>query len=129
VIATAAIGSGATERIQQQIASIGSNLIIILPGSLTSSGMRMGTGNAVTLTESDTRELSAECPDIAMAVPIVRGGAQIVYENNNWATVVYGTTPGYLDVRDIPVHEGMPFTQQDVDSANKVALPGRTVVT
>jgi putative ABC transport system permease protein len=129
VIATAAIGSGAKERIQQQIASIGSNIIIIIPGSLTSSGMRMGTGNAVTLTESDARELSVECPDIALAVPVVRGGAQIVYESNNWATVVYGTTPGYLEVRDIPVAEGAPFTRQDVDSANKVALLGRTVVT
>lgn len=129
VIATAAIGSGATERIQQQIASIGSNIIIILPGSLTSSGMRMGTGNAVTLSESDARELSVQCPDIALAVPIVRGGAQIVYENSNWATVVYGTTPGFLEVRDIPVAEGVSFSQQDVDSANKVALLGRTVVT
>src|ERR1019366_7213126 len=82
VIATAAIGSGATQRIQQQIASIGSNLIIVLPGSLTSSGMRMGTGNAVTLSETDERELPAQCPDVALAVPIVRGGAQIVYENN-----------------------------------------------
>jgi putative ABC transport system permease protein len=129
VIATAAIGSGAKERIQQQIASIGSNIIIIIPGSLTSSGMRMGTGNAVTLTESDARELSVQCPDIALAVPIVRGGAQIVYENSNWATVVYGTTPGFLEVRDISVGEGAPFTQQDVDSGNKVALLGKTVAT
>ncbi len=106
VIATAAIGSGAKQRIQQQIASIGSNVIIVLPGSLTSSGMRMGTGNAVTLSESDARELPAQCPDVALAVPLVRGGAQIVYENNNWATIVYGTTPGYLDVRDLSVAEG-----------------------
>ena len=70
VIATAAIGSGAKQRIQQQIASIGSNTIIVLPGSLTSSGLRMGTGNAVTLTESDARELPAQCPDIALAVPV-----------------------------------------------------------
>jgi putative ABC transport system permease protein len=66
VIATAAIGSGAKQRIQQQIASIGSNVIIVLPGSLTSSGLRMGTGNAVTLSESDARELPAQslslCP-------------------------------------------------------------------
>jgi putative ABC transport system permease protein len=129
VIATAAIGSGAKERIQQQIASIGSNIIIIIPGSLTSSGMRMGAGNAVTLTEFDARELSVQCPDIALAVPIVRGGAQIVYENSNWATVVYGTTPGFLEVRDISVGEGAPFTQQDVDSGNKVALLGKTVAT
>jgi putative ABC transport system permease protein len=128
VIATAAIGSGAKQRIQQQIASIGSNTIIVLPGSLTSSGLRMGTGNAVTLSESDARDLPMQCPDIALAVPVVRGGAQIVYESNNWATFVIGTTPGYLRVREISVAAGAAFSQQDVDSANKVALLGKTVV-
>lgn len=129
VIATAAIGSGAKQRIQQQIASIGSNTIIVLPGSLTSSGLRMGTGNAVTLTETDAREISAQCPDISYAVPVVRGGAQIVNENNNWATILFGTTPDFLVVRDLSVAQGSSFTQQDVDSANKVALLGKTVVT
>ena len=62
-------------------------------------------------------------------MPLVRGGAQIVYENNNWATIIYGTTPGFLEVRDLSVAEGSPFSQQDVDSANKVALLGETVVT
>lgn len=129
VIATAAIGSGAKQRIQQQIASIGSNTIIVLPGSLTSSGLRMGTGNAVTLSESDSRDLPAQCRDIALAVPVVRGGAQIVYESNNWATIIFGTTPGFLQVRELSVAEGAAFSQQDVDSANKVALLGKTVVT
>jgi len=129
VIATAAIGSGAKQRIQQQIASIGSNTIIILPGSLTSSGLRMGTGNAVTLSESDGHELPTQCPDIALAVPVVRGGAQIVYENNNWATIIFGTTPGFLVVRELSIAEGSAFSQQDVDSANKVAVLGMTVVT
>ena len=128
VIATAAIGSGAKRRIEEQIASIGSNVIIVLPGSLTSSGLRMGTGNAITLSESDARELSLQCPDIALAVPAVRGGAQVVYGNSNWATIIAGTTPGYLEVRELSVAEGAPFTQQDVDGADKVALVGRTVV-
>src|SRR6516165_5565485 len=128
VIATAAIGSGAKRRIEEQIASIGSNVIIVLPGSLTSSGLRMGTGNAITLSESDARELSLQCPDIALAVPAVRGGAQVVYGNSNWATIITGTTPGYLEVRELSVAEGAPFTQQDVDGADKVALVGRTVV-
>ncbi len=127
VIATAAIGSGAKVSIQRQIASIGSNLIIVLPGSLTSSGMRMGTGNAITLTESDARDLMQQSLDIARAVPVVRGGAQVVYENSNWATILFGTTPGFLDVRGVTVADGAPFTQQDVDSASKVALLGPTV--
>ncbi len=62
-------------------------------------------------------------------MPLVRGGAQIVYENSNWATIVYGTTPRFLDVRDLSVADGSAFTQQDVDSANKVAVLGKTVVT
>jgi len=128
VIATVAIGSGATERIQQQIASIGSNIIIVLPGSTTSAGLRMGTGNAVTLTEADARELVAQCPDVALVAPMVRGGAQVVYGNNNWATIIYGVTPDYLAIRDFSVVDGSEFTQQDVEGANKVALLGKTVV-
>ncbi|HSM85957.1 MAG TPA: ABC transporter permease [Candidatus Limnocylindrales bacterium] len=128
VIATVAVGSGATQRIQQQIASIGSNIIIILPGSTTSSGMHMGMGAAVTLTENDARELMAQCPAVASAAPMIRGGAQIVYGDNNWATIIFGTTPDYLTIRDYSVAQGMPFTQQDVDGGNKVALLGQTVV-
>ncbi len=128
VIATVAIGSGATERIQQQIASIGSNLVIILPGSMSTSGLRLGSGNAVTLTESDAKELVAQCPAVAFAAPLVRGAAQIVYGNNNWATIIYGVTPDYLTIRDLTVASGAEFTQQDVDSATKVAVIGQTLV-
>lgn len=128
VIATIAVGSGATQRIQQQIASIGSNLIIIIPGSLTASGLRMGTGNAVTLSESDARELMAQCPDVALAAPVLRGTAQVVYGNNNWATSILGITPAYLDIREISMGDGAAFSQHDVDAANTVALLGKTVV-
>ena len=73
VIATVAIGSGATQRIRDQIASIGSNIIIITPGSTSSSGVRLGTGNAATLSESDAGDIPAQCPDVALAAPYVRG--------------------------------------------------------
>jgi putative ABC transport system permease protein len=128
VIATVAIGSGATQRIQQQIASIGSNIIIVVPGSMSSSGVRLGAGNAVTLSEADAKELVVQCPDVALAAPLVRGGAQVIYGNNNWATNVYGVTPDYLTIRDLSVAEGAEFTQQDIDSATKVAVLGRTPV-
>jgi putative ABC transport system permease protein len=128
VIATVAIGSGATQRIQQQIASIGSNIIIVIPGSMSSSGVRLGTGNAVTLSEADARELVAQCPDVALASPMVRGGAQVVNGNNNWATSILGITPDYLTIRELTVAEGSEFAQQDVDSANKVAVLGQTPV-
>ena len=128
VIATVAVGSGATQRVQQQIASIGSNLVIIIPGSLTASGLRMGTGNAVTLSETDAKELTGQCPDIATAAPAVRGGAQVVYGDNNWGTIILNTTPSYLTIRDLSVARGISFSERDVDSANKVALLGQTVV-
>jgi putative ABC transport system permease protein len=128
VIATVAIGTGATQRIQDQIASIGSNIIIVIPGSMSSSGVRLGTGNAVTLSETDARELTAQCPDVALAAPMVRGGAQVVNGNNNWATTIYGITPDYLTIRELTVATGSEFSQQDVDSANKVAVLGQTPV-
>jgi putative ABC transport system permease protein len=127
VIAMVAVGSGASERIQQQIASIGSNVIIVMPGSITTSGIRLGAGNALTLTADDARALGDECPAVAGVAPLVRGGAQTVYGNNNWATSIQGTTPEYLQIRDLAVIEGNAFTQQDVDSATKVALLGKTV--
>ena len=128
VIATVAIGSGATQRIQDQIASIGSNIIIIQPGSTTSSGLRLGSGNAVTLTEADAKDITAQCPSVGLAAPTVRGGAQVVNGNNNWATIIYGTTSNYLTIRQLSVVEGDVFTQEDVDAANTVAVLGKTVV-
>lgn len=128
VIATVAVGTGATQRVQQQIASIGSNIIIVIPGSLTSSGLRMGTGAAVTLTETDARELRAQCPSIAVVAPVVRGGAQMVYENANWASITMGVTPAFLTIRDLTVANGAPFSNHDVEVASKVVILGQTVV-
>ena len=128
VIATVAIGSGASQRIQDQIASIGSNIIIITPGSTSSSGVRLGTGNAVTLSQADAVEIPLQCPDVALTAPYVRGGAQVVNGNSNWATTVYGVTPDYLAIRQLSLVSGAEFTQQDVDSANKVAVLGQTPV-
>jgi putative ABC transport system permease protein len=128
VIAMVAVGSGAQVRIQEQIASIGSNLIVVLSGSVTSSGIRMGTGNAQTLTEDDARAIIRECDASAYAAPVVRGGVQTVYSNNNWGTQVLGTTPDYLPIRDLAVERGQPFTTSDVESASRVALLGKTVI-
>ena len=127
VIAMVAIGSGATARIQEQIQSIGSNIIMVLPGSITSNGIRMGAGAGMTLTEDDAKAIAAECPAVAAAAPTVRGGAQVMAGNSNWATSIMGVTPDYLSVRDTTVESGNPFTNQDVDSAAKVALLGETV--
>jgi len=128
VIAMMAVGSGATARITEQIQSIGSNLIIILSGSVTSGGIRLGHGAAMTLSEEDAKAIALECPAVAAASPSVRGTAQVVFGNNNWSTVIQGAAPEYLEIRDYRVVSGRPFTWQDVDGATKVALVGRTVV-
>ena len=128
VIAMVAIGSGAQARIKEQIASIGSNLIIVLSGSVTSSGIRMGTGNAQTLTEDDARAILRECDAAALTAPAVRGGVQTVYGNNNWGTQILGTTPDYLPIRDLEIERGQAFTNSDVEAASKVALLGKTVI-
>jgi putative ABC transport system permease protein len=129
VIAMVAVGSGATTRIQEQIQSIGSNVIIVLSGSINSGGIRLGSGASQTLSEDDARAMAAECPAVEATSPTVRGGAQVIYGNNNWATSIQGVTPEYLSIRDYSVESGQPFTSQDVDAATKVALLGRTVVT
>jgi putative ABC transport system permease protein len=128
VIATVAVGAGATARIQQQIASIGSNIIQVQGGSINQGGVRTGWGNTQTLTEEDAKAITTECPSVAYAAPISRGQVQVVFGNNNWATQVMGTTPDYLTIRDLGIQSGQSFTQQDVDGSNKVALLGKTVV-
>src|SRR5215467_12366876 len=82
VIAMVAVGSGATARIDEQIQSIGSNVIIVLSGSITSGGIRLGSGASQTLTEDDAKAIAAECSAVAAASGAVRGGAQIVYGNS-----------------------------------------------
>src|ERR1700739_4493091 len=100
VIAMVGVGSGATERIQEQIQSIGSNLIIVLPGSISTNGVRLGAGAALSLTDDEAKAITADCPSVAVVAPLVRGGAQIIYGNNNWATTVQGVTPEYMTIRD-----------------------------
>jgi putative ABC transport system permease protein len=127
VIMMLAIGQGAQFMVDQSIASMGSNLFIILSGSTTSGGLRLGTGATPTLTTSDA-EAIAELPSIAAVAPVSPGTGQIVYGSNNWSTAVAGSTPSILVVRDWPVSAGYAFTDADVRAGTRVALLGRTVV-
>jgi putative ABC transport system permease protein len=129
VIAMVGVGAGATARIQEQIQSIGSNLIIVLPGSVSSNGVRLGSGGVATLTQDDAKAIAEECPSVALTAPAVRGGVQVVYGNNNWATTVQGVTPDYMTLRDYTMLSGQFFTTQDVDAAAKTAVLGETVAT
>jgi len=127
VIAMLAVGTGASRKIAAQISSMGSNLLMILPGSTTSGGVRMGAGTQPTLTMGDAEAILKESSAVAEAAPVLNGVAQVVYRHQNWSTGVVGTTPGMLEVRDWPLALGRPFTQQDVKSATKVCLLGQTV--
>jgi putative ABC transport system permease protein len=127
VITMLAVGTGASQRISQQIASVGSNLMIVLPGSSTAGGIRMGSGTVSTLTRDDAEAIARECPAVADVAPSHNGVAQVVFGNSNWSTGVVGTTPGVLNVRDWTLAAGRPFTDQDVRSATKVCILGQTV--
>ena len=127
VIMMMAVGQGAQFMVDQSIASMGSNLFIVLSGSTTSGGVRLGTGAIPTLTTADA-EAIAELPSIAAVAPVAPGSAQLVYGPNNWATSVMGTTPSFLVVRDWAVSAGSAFSESDVRAETRVALLGRTVV-
>lgn len=128
VIVMIAIGTGVQETISQQIASIGSNLLIIIPGSTTSGGLRMGFGSKPTLTLDDAVAIEQECDAVQYAAPILPGTAQVVYGNQNWSTLVSGVTPEYEEVRGWRPVEGRFFGRLEVDGAAKVCLLGQTVV-
>jgi len=128
VIAMVAVGTGASRKIAEQISSMGSNLLIVLPGATTAGGVRMGSGTQPTLSLSDAEAIQKECPGVLDVAPIFSGIAQVVYGHQNWSTGVVGSSPSILDVRDWPLDSGKPFTQQDVKSATKVCLLGQTVV-
>lgn len=128
VIAMVAVGSGAKKRIAEQIASMGSNLLIVLSGSSTSGGLRFGSGTVPTLTVDDAKAILNEIPAVKYVAPTLGGGAQIVFGNQNWSTIINGTTPEALEIREWPLSSGRSFTQQDIDGAAKVCLLGKTVV-
>ncbi|MBI2354326.1 MAG: ABC transporter permease [Deltaproteobacteria bacterium] len=127
VIAMMAVGSGASYVISQQIASIGSNIILVLPGTTTSGGLRTGSGGVQTLTSDDVRAIMTESPSVALAAGTIRTSGQVVYGNMNWSTVVMGASPELFEIREWPVVSGRLISQQDADGAAKVCLLGQTV--
>ncbi|MBI5888787.1 MAG: ABC transporter permease [Deltaproteobacteria bacterium] len=128
VIAMLSVGAGARRQISEQIAGMGSNLIIVLPGGATSGGARMGAGTLPTLSMSDADAILKEAGAVEEVAPILSGIAQVVWGHRNWSTNVLGTTPGILVVRDWPLESGRPFTDQDVKTSTKVCLVGKTIV-
>jgi putative ABC transport system permease protein len=126
VIAMVGVGSGAQARVAEQIQSLGSNLIIVLSGSTTAGGIRLGQGSQLTITEEDSASIAREIPAIQASAPSMRGNAQVVYGNLNWATGIQGVTPDYSEVREWGIATGRFVSSEDVDGAAKVALLGQT---
>jgi len=128
VIAMVAIGEGAKAQVEAQFAAMGSNLLIVLPGSTTSGGMRGGFGSMPTLTWDDLRAIRTEVPTVRYAAAQLASGAQLQSEDQNWSTRVYGTTPEFFLIRNWTVAMGSPMSDSDAEGGTKVVFLGQTVV-
>ncbi len=127
VIAMVAIGEGAKKRVQDQIASLGTNVLVVLPGTLTLGGARTGSGGVQTLIAPDARAIMSEIPIVSAASPVLRSGQQVIAGDQNWSTSVQGVAPEFQQIRNWTVSEGRFISDVDVDSTAKVALIGQTV--
>jgi putative ABC transport system permease protein len=128
VIAMVSVGQGADASVQAQIASLGTNVVMVIPGATTAAGVRSGWGGASTLTVADARAIEKECASAAGVTWFKRDIAQVTYGHQNWSTAVQGSPPSYTAVRDWPVGRGRFFTQSEEDSGAKVAVLGQTIV-
>jgi putative ABC transport system permease protein len=127
VIVMVAIGEGSQARIEANINALGTNLLMVHPGSMTSGGARMGAGSMDRFTFDDVEALRREGTLISGVSAVVRSAAQVIGGGSNWATSIYGVDPDYLTIRNWEVESGEAFTAKDVTSKRKVALLGKTV--
>ncbi|MCK6554169.1 ABC transporter permease [Candidatus Binatia bacterium] len=128
VIAMVGVGRGADAAVQEQIRSLGTNVLMIIPGATTAAGARSGWGGVSTLTAGDARAIEKDCPAVATVTYFRRQVVQVVNGDLNWSTVAQGATPDFLAVREWPVSSGSAFTERDEETANRVAVLGQTVV-
>jgi putative ABC transport system permease protein len=128
VIAMLAIGEGSKQSIQNQISSMGSNMVIVMPASQQMGGVQMGGGNMKTLEIADAKTVASMCPSLTAVSPEVRSSGQVVYGSENWPTSFYGVDIGYLDIKKMKITQGRMFTVQEVKTAAKVIVVGQTVV-
>jgi putative ABC transport system permease protein len=127
VIAMVAIGEGAKATIRAQIASLGTNVLIVLPGSNLQGGVRFGTGGVTTLVDGDAKAMVRELSSVAFASPVLRRQEQAVAGNLNWGTLIQGVAPEFQQIRDWEIADGRFLHEGDVESAAKVAIIGQTV--
>jgi putative ABC transport system permease protein len=127
VIAMMAIGAGAKAQVEQAFAAMGTNVLIVLPGSTSTGGVRGGFGSMPTLTWDDLAAIRAEVATVKRAAPSLRANLPVVSEDQNWTTSVTGTSPEYFDIRTWPIAMGAAFGQSDIDGGTKVIVLGQTV--
>ena len=127
VITTIAIGNGAQQRVAEQLKTLGSNVMLVTAGTLTSGGLRLGAQTGQTLTEDDAQAIAAEIDEVVVAAPSSRKAVQAVVGNQNWATTMVGTTADYLTVRDWPLATGRLFGADEVNASAKVVVLGDSV--
>jgi putative ABC transport system permease protein len=128
VIATVAMGEGARARVEAAFSSLGTNLLIVMPGSTSTGGVRGGGGTASTLTWGDLRAIATEIPSVRYAAPLLRSGAQVVSEEQNWNTSIYGTTADYFGIRQWSASSGTLLSPSDDGGSARIAVLGQTVV-
>ena len=126
VIAMLAVGRGATERVQEQIKGLGSNIVLVVPGSLSAAGVRLGAQTRSRFTEEDAEALAREVPEVQVAAPSSRTTAQAVAQSANWNTTIFGTTNDYLEAREWPLAAGRLFEAAEQQGSAKVAWLGQT---
>ncbi|HKV44538.1 MAG TPA: ABC transporter permease [bacterium] len=127
VITSMAIGSGAQAAVLAQIESLGANLVVVIPGAITSGGVRLGTGTRTSLKLDDVTAIGRLVPEVAAAAPSSQTSGQVVAGGQNWSTSIGGSTPAWQTVRSWGVAQGRFFTTTEVDQAAKVAVLGSTV--
>jgi putative ABC transport system permease protein len=127
VIATVGLGQGAQQQVQNQIASMGTNLLYVSAGSMNKGGIHLGGGATQTLVYDDMKAILQEVPEVSQAAPGAGSRAQVVADNQNWYTSVTGTEPQYFDIRNWSFAQGASFTQDDVTRATNVVVLGATV--
>jgi len=127
VIVMISVGAGAQKQVDDVIKKLGSNLVIVVPGTTTSGGARGARGSRRTLTEDDAIAIQNEVPTVKVSAPTVKGSGQIIFGNQNWSTVIRGVTPDYGQAREWEILDGRWFSNDEVRSAAKVALIGETV--
>jgi putative ABC transport system permease protein len=126
VVAMVSLGQGATASVQTEIASLGTNVMIIVPGATSVGGVRGGLGSISTLTVTDAEDIEKKIASVATVMYGTRSVLQVIRENKNWSTIVLGATPVFPDIRSWPIAQGNFFTQSDMDSAAKVVVLGKT---